>query len=80
MALITSRLGTSSSSCLGALKSFLATITPSNYPGIFNINPVRQNQIRQRTLEEVLIDGTPVLLRDDHNWVGWLVRGETLER
>jgi len=70
---MTCRLGTSSSSCFGALKSFFATRTPSI--GFFkkklSKKMKKQKVVREHpTLEEVFVDDAPVLFRDDHGlWI-----------
>ena len=66
IALITSRLGTSRSSCLGVLKSFFATRTPSNVAEKISKKPSYWLSCINRTLKEVLIDDAPVLLANYH--------------
>ena len=63
---MTWRLGTLSSSCFGALKSFLATRTPSRTEISINEKAVKVQDQIGHTLEEVFVDGTPVLFRDNH--------------
>jgi hypothetical protein len=68
MALMTSRLGTSSSSCFGALKSFLATRTPSIHRKQRSDNVSEKNGLwGSLTFEEVFVDNAPVLFGDNHD-------------
>lgn len=67
---MTKRFLTSSSWCLGALKSFLATRTPSTdeRKEVISLGRVGEGWEREmkRTLEEVLVDDAPVGLGNDH--------------